>query len=85
MDVMKYIIFALFFVSCSTSTQEVKEPEVQKLQFESIITYENPRCVDDSGDDLTCNYNKDCCDNFYCGYEPTKSSRQKYCLWEGND
>lgn len=42
-----------------------------------------PACLDQQGNVQECTSDGDCCKNFYCGFDPDGSARQKVCLYGG--
>ena len=77
----KLFLLSLVLVSCSTQVVEPKEPMQEKTTPSYFV--EEPVCEDELGDTVECLENSDCCDDFYCGVDPERSYRTKYCLWNG--
>jgi hypothetical protein len=40
-------------------------------------------CVDEMGNPVECDFDKDCCEGFYCGLDPQGSTRIKTCVYGG--
>jgi hypothetical protein len=62
--------------SSDEEASEYKDPKQDKLP-------EGPSCLDTKGDVQECLHDADCCKGFYCGIDPTGSSRIKVCLYGG--
>ena len=76
--------------SDKNSDSESKSPKSKSSGDESDVGYAKgkklppgPACQDQQGNVQECMSDGDCCKNFYCGFDPDGSARQKVCLFGG--
>ena len=61
------------------------EAEIDPNAGANLPPAEGPpaECLDEAGDSIQCDSDKDCCKGFYCGIDPEGSTRIKTCVYGG--
>lgn len=80
--IMKYASLTLLLGACASGVP-LSEPVPEQPQQAPQVIESAPECLDEAGDAVVCFDASECCDGFYCGYEPQSRSRQKVCLYAG--
>ena len=92
-----WLLLTAFVVSCAaisgssapseTADETDKDDTATESSGGGMPPPEGPpeECVDEMDNPVECNFDKDCCEGFYCGIDPEGSTRIKTCVYGGGD